>query len=289
MNNSIPTIMKSMSKIWEFYKKNNKLIFNSYDNSLKKIENISEKDEAERIFYDSEAQKYLDHFDESLFQYEENDEFPISYRYFYSQLENISNKKILDCCCGFGFTTVKLAKRGGFVWSIDISPKMIQLAQKNADFNSVSNRIHFKIMSVQKMEFEDHTFDYVVGHSALHHLNLELARKEISRVLKPNGMALFLEPRIPFKWLIHLRRFIPIKCFESPGGGQLRDQEIKEFSQYFDSYRSRYFVFLRKLARFPIINKIANQLDLIDSILIRKFPFLKKFCFTIFLECHKSS
>lgn len=263
------------------------MILNSYNNPLKRIDNVLEKDYMERNFYNGLAEKYLKHFDESLFRYEKNEEFPLSHQYFYSLLENVSNKKILDCCCGYGFTTVKCAKYGGLVWGIDISPKMIQLAQKNADFNHVLDHVELKVMSVQKMNFNDSTFDYIVGLGALHHLNLELAGKEISRVLKPHGVAIFLEPRIPFRWLVYLRSLLPTKCFESPGGGQLRDQEVKEFSQYFDSYRIRYFNFLRKFARFPIINKFSKQLDLIDSTLIKILPFLKAFYFTFVLEFYK--
>ena len=281
--------MKQILLFLKNYYRNIKLILKSYNNPLKKIENVLEKDLMEKDFYNNLAEKYLKHFDESLFRYDKNEEFPLSHQYFYSRLENISNKKILDCCCGYGFTTVKCAKHGDFVWGIDISPKMIQLAQKNVNFNHVSNRVDLKIMSVQKMDFDDHTFDYVVGLGALHHLNLELAGKEISRVLKPHGVAVFLEPRIPFRWLVYLRSLFPTKCFESPGGGQLCDKEIKEFSQNFDSYHVHYFIFLRKLARLPIINKLSKQLDQIDSMLIKIFPFLKIFYFTFVLEFYKSS
>ncbi len=275
--------MNSIINLWNDYKENMKLVINSYDNPLKRIENRVEKDRQEREFYNLQAEKYLNHFDESLFRYDENEVFPLSHRYFYSRLKNISNKKILDCCCGCGFTAVKCAKRGGFVWGIDISPKMIRVAQKNADFNHVSDRINLKVMSVQNMDFEDKTFDFVVGLGALHHLNLEAAGKEISRVLRPHGRAVFLEPRIPFKSVVYLRSLFPVKCYESPGGGQLCDRDIKEFSQHFNSYYVRYFVFLKKLARFPVMNKLSKQLDLIDSMLIRTFPFLKIFYFTIML------
>jgi ubiquinone/menaquinone biosynthesis C-methylase UbiE len=90
---------------------------------------------------------------------------------------------------------------------------MVELSKRNAEFNDVSNQTTFHIMSAQEIEFDDNTFDYAVGLGALHHLNLDLAGAEIARVLKPGGSAIFIEPRLPFKWLVRLRSILPNKCY----------------------------------------------------------------------------
>jgi len=269
------------------YFKNIRRILKTINNPLKKSENVSEKDKLEREFYDKEAEKYLQNFDENLFRYDENEPFPPRHKFFYSLLENIKGKHILDCCCGWGFTSVKLAKRGAFISGIDISPKTIKLAEKNARFNNVSKFIKSKIMSVQQMSFDDNTFDYAVGLGALHHLNLELVGKEISRVLNPGGKAIFLEPRIPFRWIMAFRSVTPINCYESPGGGSLSDREVYEFSRYFSDYRVYYFLLLRKFFRFPLLTKFASKTDKIDYLLINKLPILRKFCWAFVLEFTK--
>ncbi len=238
-------------------------------------------------FYDEEAEKYLNNFDENLFRYDENEEMPLTHQYFYSLLENIKDKMILDCCCGHGFASVKCAKRGARVTGIDISPKMIQLAKKNAQFNNVANYTNFEVMSAQKMNFKDEQFDYVIGIGALHHLNLEFAAKEISRVLRPEGRGIFIEPRIPFKWLIFIRSLFPNKCFESPGGSQLNEKDLELFLNHFSQFHFEYFMFLKKLSRFPLFNKVDKQLDKIDSWLIKKLPHLKLFYWAFVLEVIK--
>ncbi|MBN2412355.1 class I SAM-dependent methyltransferase [candidate division KSB1 bacterium] len=258
------------------YAKNFMAILSSYNNPLKKVENISQKDELEKAFYNEEAEKYLENFDIDLFLYDENEKFPASHRYFYSLLQDIKDKRILDCCCGYGFSSVKCAKGGAYVTGIDISPRMIELSQKNADFNHVSDKTDFRIMSAQQMEFENDSFDYVIGMGALHHLNLELAGNEIKRVLKKGGRAIFIEPRIPFKWLIFLRSVIPTKCLESPGGAQLSDREIKLFSRKFSQIHIEYFIFLNKLSRLPLFNKISDKLEQVDIYLSKKCKYLKK-------------
>mgnify|MGYP006292796437 CR=1 FL=1 len=257
------------------YIENSKRIRQSYNNPLKHVEKLALKDELERQFYDDEATPFLQDFKTEVFLYDPNEEMPLSHKYFYSQLQEVEHKRILDIGCGYGFTSVNLAKRGAVLSSIDISPKMIELTIRNAVFNHVDDKITAEIMSAQNMQFKDNTFDYVVGFGILHHLNLDLAGNEIARVLKPGGRALFIEPRIPFKFLIFVRSLLPHTCFESPGGSQLTDKEIDAFASHFTSSQIKYFLFLRKLSRFPFFKKFANRWDQFDVALIKRFPTLK--------------
>jgi len=269
------------------YFNNIKRILKTIDNPLKKPENVGEKDKLEREFYDKEAEKYLQNFDENLFRYDENEPFPPRHKFFYSLLEDVKSKHIIDCCCGWGFTSVKLAKRGALITGIDISPKTIELAKKNAEFNNVSRSINFKVMSVQDMSFNDNTFDYAVSLVRLHHLNLELAGKEIQRVLKPGGKAIFLEPRIPFRGIMAFRSLIPKACHESPGGGSLSDKEVYKFSRNFSTHRIYYFQLLGKFMVIPFLNKFSSKMDRLDFLFINKIPALRKLCWAFVLEFTK--
>ncbi len=269
------------------YISNSKKILNSYNNPLKRKENLQLKDELEIEFYDTEANIHLKEFDEELYKYDENEKFPLSHQYFYNQMKDVNGKNILDIGCGYGFTSVKLAKNGGVVTSIDISPKMIELAKKNAEFNDVGGSITFTLMSAQDMKFDDESFDYVVGFGVLHHLNLELSKKEIHRVLKPNGKAMFIEPRIPLKFLIFIRSLFPNKCLESPGGSQLTDKEINYFGSNFKKININYFLFLKKLTRFPFLKKYDSFLDDLDVKLVKKIPIMKKLYWAFVLEFEK--
>lgn len=269
------------------YLENSRKILRSYNNPLKRPENLERKDALEIEFYDGEAARHLSDFSDSLFKYDPDEDLPLSHQYFYSLLKNPSGKKILDIGCGYGFTTINLAKNGAELTSIDISPRMIELTRKNAAFNGVGKDIRTAVMSAQKLQFPDNSFDFVVGLGILHHLNLDLAGREIHRVLKPGGQAIFLEPRIPFKFLILIRSLFPNKCFESPGGSQLSDDEIGRFCGFFRENKIEYFLFLRKLARFPVIRNYSKKLDALDRKLILNHPRLKAFYWSFVVQAIK--
>lgn len=112
----------------------------------------------------------------------------------------------------------------------------------------------------------------MVGLGALHHLNLEMAGREIWRVLKEGGMGIFMEPRVPFSPLIYLRGLLPLKCYESPGGAQLENAEITKFTELFSCARIRHFMFLEKLARLPLMHRHGRAMEEMDSRIASYFP-----------------
>jgi len=269
------------------YRRNARAIRLLYRNPLKRRENLPAKDKIEREFYDNEARPYLDGYNPDRFRYDAHEDMPASHRHFYSLLENVSGKRILDICCGYGITSVRCAKHGAIVTGIDLSPNMIELAGRNAASNDVEDRVDLFRMSAHCIGFDNNTFDHVVGIGALHHLNPELAGGEIVRVLKPGGTAFFLEPIIPSKWMIYLRSLFPQKCLESPGGGGLTHREIGMIGRHFASYELTPYLFLRKLARLPFVRRHTERLDDIDCRLARVFPFLHRLYWAAVLEFRK--
>lgn len=136
-----------------------------------------------------------------------------------SIVKKYANKKIriLELGAGTGAYTFLLAKalKNANIEAIDISQKIIQIAQEN---NSEKKRVRFSKQSAYATTYEDGAFDVVVGFYVLHHLNLNKTVREVSRVLKPGGLALFYEPNLlnPYVFLVKSVPFLKNIAGDSP-------------------------------------------------------------------------
>ena len=100
--------------------------------------------------------------------------------------------RILEYGCGQGGRLFQLAPYAASLAAIDLSPIGVQQARKEAEERGIKADI--RVMNAEALEFDDGTFDLIVGNGILHHLDLERAFREIRRVLVPGGRAFFMEP-----------------------------------------------------------------------------------------------
>ncbi|HWK65874.1 MAG TPA: class I SAM-dependent methyltransferase [Rhizobiaceae bacterium] len=102
-------------------------------------------------------------------------------------------KDVLEYGCSNGGRSIDLARSARHVTGIDISDVAIAQARSEAERRSIGN-VSFKVDNAEKMELADASFDLVFGSGILHHLILDTALKEIRRVLRTGGKAIFFEP-----------------------------------------------------------------------------------------------
>ena len=98
----------------------------------------------------------------------------------------------LEVGCGTGFFLLNLRQAGvltdGSV--TDISPGMVAAAVANAQALGLS--VSGRVADAESLPYPDDSFDLVVGHAVLHHIpDVELAFREVLRVLKPGGRFVF--------------------------------------------------------------------------------------------------
>jgi ubiquinone/menaquinone biosynthesis C-methylase UbiE len=98
----------------------------------------------------------------------------------------------LELGCGTGFFTLNLKLAGvleeGHV--SDLSPGMVEVAQRNA--KSLGFEVEGRVADAERLPYGDDSFDLVIGHAVLHHIpDVELAFREVLRVLKPGGRFVF--------------------------------------------------------------------------------------------------
>ncbi|MBN1437949.1 MAG: methyltransferase domain-containing protein [Anaerolineales bacterium] len=101
-----------------------------------------------------------------------------------------SGERILDAGCGTGLTASRIVERcpGVKVAGIDISPRMIAAARRNAETQGL--RAEFRVGSITALPYPDGSFDAVITCIMFHHLDLSEKRRavgELARVLKAGG------------------------------------------------------------------------------------------------------
>jgi len=110
----------------------------------------------------------------------------------------LSSGRILDIGTGPGYLPIEIARRSSAfeIVGIDLSPRMVEIANNNAQGAGLSGRIKFKLANAGSLPFEDGYFDLIVSTLSLHHWS-DPARciNEIYRVLKKNGEAYIYDLR----------------------------------------------------------------------------------------------
>ena len=99
---------------------------------------------------------------------------------------------VLELGCGTAYFTRELAATGATVTAVDISPDLLQAARNNC----VAENVTFEIQNAYSLNYSDNSFDFVVGSSVLHHLEIDRALQQVFRVLKREGRIRFTEPNM---------------------------------------------------------------------------------------------
>lgn len=102
------------------------------------------------------------------------------------------NIRVLEIGCGTGLFTKELAGTDNTIVAIDISVALIVKAKERIS----ATNVHFVVGNAYKTAFKPETFDFIVGSSSLHHLDVDIALKEFFRILKTGGGIMFTEPNM---------------------------------------------------------------------------------------------
>ena len=96
--------------------------------------------------------------------------------------------EILEIGCGTGSTAITHAPYVKHIQAVDVSSKMLEIAQAKADADNVKN-ITFERSGIDEFTVSDQTFDAVLGLSILHLLeNKEEVISKVHKMLKPGGI-----------------------------------------------------------------------------------------------------
>lgn len=104
---------------------------------------------------------------------------------------------LLDLGCGGGHVAYLLAPRLRHVTAVDLSDAMLATVTAEAARRGLEN-LDTRLASVERLPFADAGFDIVVSRYSAHHWHdVAAGLREARRVLKPGGLAVFIDVVAP--------------------------------------------------------------------------------------------
>ena len=172
----------------------------------------------------------------------------------------VKGKRVLEVGCSAGEMAKLYTSVSASFVGVDIADEAIKAAQDKHLVNA-----EFYCCDAHKLPFPDSDFDAVVVNSLLHHLDLEVALAEISRVLTDEGILIFREP-LGTNPLFQLYRLLtPSARTEDERPFTFAD--IRLMSRFFNFKHTNWFGFTNILSAFMRAPSLRNALTNLDQVL----------------------
>jgi SAM-dependent methyltransferase len=240
----------------------------------------TDRRQAEQEFHDQQAADRADSFRAGRADLRFADDLFLDHetwvRPAFASLGDLRGKHALDYGCGHGMAAVVMARAGATVTAFDLSPGYVNEARERAAANGV--RVTCTPADGEELPFPDASFDAVWGNAILHHLDLARAGRELFRVMRPGGAAVFCEPWGGNPVLSLARRFLPYPGKDrTPDEVPLTRRDLAPLRAVFGSVEVRGFQLLGMVRRVCKVRAV-RVLDAADRGLLRLAPPLRNWC-----------
>jgi ubiquinone/menaquinone biosynthesis C-methylase UbiE len=231
--------------------------------------------------------KHWEDFTERYIFYNETE-----YRLIISLLgqDALRGARVLEVGCGAGVWTRNLAELGAEVYHFDLAETIVKQARHAAAPFPTQGFV----ADMHHLPFPKDSFDAIFGSMVMHHTEDHQGfGRELSRVLKTSGRAVFHENSARNPFLLFARRWVVGKFgvprYSSPGEHPLRPEEIENFSRSFAFRRTHIgrMMLIQLAVKYlfrtenGMLFKFARWLD---DLLFRVFPGLRWMSYYQILE-----
>jgi SAM-dependent methyltransferase len=197
---------------------------------------------------------------------------------------------LIDVGCGFGNFSKRFIQTGYEVTGTDINTDLVEKNKQDLPQGTfIVNNID------DGLPLEDSSFQYVFSNSVLQYVDWKRAMSEYCRILKPNGQAVFIEnlDGNPFAKIYRIsKKVIGYGPFLTPRK-HMKFKELVYLEKRFENVDLDFHTLLAPISYLVpfILKKDVNtpgwlecKLDKLDSFLINKFPFLKRYCSRVIIK-----
>jgi len=202
--------------------------------------------------------------------------YPLEYVFYLAG--DLEGQVVIELGSGDGLNTVKLAVLVGRVTAVDISDESLRLTRQRARANRVDHKIRCVNGDAANIGLRDRSADLVIAVAILHHVEIAQAAREISRVLRPGGRAIFMEPLAGSRVWQATKPFLPRAPEVSPDEKPLSLEETQFVTRTVGTPGpARYFgLTYRVIKRLKCHNRsIVHASHLLDRELLHRMPFLR--------------
>jgi ubiquinone/menaquinone biosynthesis C-methylase UbiE len=209
-------------------------------------------------------------------------------------LPDLTGKDLLFYGCGVNWVKMRtFAERGARVHAIDISDGSIRMMDTKVHEAGLEDRVFPRQMDCENLAYPDNSFDVVYGRAILHHLKLPAANREIRRVLRPGGVAVFIEPLDMNPFVNLYRRFTP--HLRTPDEKPFDYRDLRVLAEGFSraQFKELTLSALPVIGLSPALSKVGiGEVNLrpfyrLDEALFRVAPFMRRFCWNVVLSLTK--
>jgi ubiquinone/menaquinone biosynthesis C-methylase UbiE len=195
---------------------------------------------------------------------------------------------VLELGCGAGDLSLELLRRGATLTAIDVSPGMVDLARSRAEGFAAT----FLVTPAEDTSLPGESFDLVVGRWVLHHVDVPTAARELHRLLRPGGRAVFFEnqDRNPLLRVARARLWGArrLNWVGTEDEHPLTRADFATLADAFDSIELSYpsFYFFEALSR-AMGHRLHRPLSRLDCIVCRMVPRARPWSWHVLLEMRR--
>ena len=256
------------------------------------IQDLTDRQQREREFYREYSERHKG--DEVIFDPvlgEEQRPWNAYWHFYDIVVQHYVNaeQRLLDFGCGLGVASMCFAKIGYQVSGFDICEQNIHLCRTNAQKYGFQDRTEFSVRIAEDLEYRNDEFDVVAGMDILHHVEIAPAIREVHRVLRPGGIAVFHEfIEVPVFDAVRSSRFITrfiskdmsLELHRTHDERKLNKENLRAIRSVFrqcETYRFNLFDrFIRQWPGGPT-QRARGVIERVDHQIFKILPFMKCF------------